>query len=108
MTDYVRTAVRLLTVPLFLGLFVGWPAFGAQDTPPADAAILAVAGRQVAWLNLEAPRPRPVTNMPAPAGATDVAAQPGLPRAVVSVAAPFPGGGARGADLMLLDLSSGG
>jgi Tol biopolymer transport system component len=80
---------------------------GAQDTGPGDAAILGVAGRQVAWLNLAAPRPRNVTNLPAPAGALDVGARPGLPRAVISVAGPFPGGGQRGADLVLLDLSSG-
>ena len=79
----------------------------AQNVGPTDAGILAVAGRQVAWLNLEAPRPRPVTSLPAPAGAVDVGARPGFPRAVISVAAPYPGGGLRGADLMLLDLNSG-
>jgi Tol biopolymer transport system component len=88
-------------------IVVGGPA-GAQNVGPSDAAILAVAGRQVAWLNLEAPRPRPVTNVPAPAGAVDVGARPGFPRAVVSVASAFGGsGGQRGADLMLLDLTSG-
>ena len=83
------------------------PTAPAQDVGPADAGILAVAGRQVAWLNLEAPRPRPVTNLPTPSGAVDVGARPGFPRAVISVASAYPGGGLRGADLMLLDLNSG-
>ena len=81
---------------------------GAQNVGPGDVSILAIAGRQVAWLNLEAPRPRNLTNVAAPAGAVDVGARPGFPRAVISVASAFPGGGQRGADLMLLDLNSGG
>jgi Tol biopolymer transport system component len=97
----------VLAVALVLaGSLMGAPA-GAQDVGPSDAGILAVAGRQVAWLNLEAPRPRPVTNLAAPAGAVDVGARPGFPRAVISVASAFPGGGLRGADLMLLDVNSG-
>jgi Tol biopolymer transport system component len=73
----------------------------------ADAAILAVAGRQVAWLNLEAPRDRPVSRLPTTANALEVTAQPDTSHVVVAVGAPFPGGGARGADLLNLDLTSG-
>jgi hypothetical protein len=105
------TAVRftvLVAVPfVLLACLVGFPPAGAQVVGPGDAAILAIVGRQVAWLNLEAPRPRNLTSVPAPAGATDVGAVPGLPRAVVSIAGPFPGGGMRGGDLQLLDLSTG-
>jgi Tol biopolymer transport system component len=94
-------------VALVLATAVVPLAAPAQNVGPSDANILAVAGRQVAWLDLEAPRPRPVTSLPAPAGAVDVGARPGFPRAVISVAGPYPGGGLRGADLMLLDLNSG-
>jgi Tol biopolymer transport system component len=74
---------------------------------PADAAILAVAGRQVAWLNLEAPRDRPVSHLPPNANALEVTAQPDTSHVVVSVGSPFSGGGLRGADLLNLDLATG-
>jgi Tol biopolymer transport system component len=72
-----------------------------------DAAILAVAGRQVAWLNLEAPRDWPVSRLPPTANALELTAQPDTSHVVVAVGAPFPGGGTRGADLLNLDLTSG-
>src|SRR5947209_4554351 len=108
MTRKRRLALAAVSALLASGLLAspGLPV-GAQDVGPSEAAILGVAGRQVAWLNLEAPRPRNLTNLPAPAGALDVGARPGLERAVISVAGPFPGGGQRGADLVLLDLTSG-
>ena len=83
----------------------GVPSAQAQDA--SDDRILAVAGRQVVWLDQAAPRPRPLTRLAPPANAVDIAAMPDWPTAVVSVTAPFPGGGARGADLVLLDLDSG-
>jgi len=112
LTSRLPTARRATLLAVSAGLAVAFAALpalplGAQDAGLADAAILGVAGRQVAWLNLEAPRPKNLTNLPAPAGALDVGARPGLERAVISVAGPFPGGGQRGADLMLLDLTSG-
>src|SRR5260221_7397874 len=50
--------------------------------------ILAPASRQAAWLDLEAPRPRPITQLGAPAYVTDVSAVPGAPMAVPARARP--------------------
>jgi hypothetical protein len=74
---------------------------------PGDAHILAVSGRQVAWLNLEAPRHRPVSRLPTTSNALEVTAQPEASHVVVAAGAPFASGGARGADLLNLDLASG-
>ena len=71
------------------------------------AQILAVGGRQVAWVNLEAPRDRPVSRLAANAVAVEVTAQPDGSHVVASVTEPFGGGGTRGADLLNLDLTSG-
>ncbi len=68
---------------------------------------MAVVGRQVAWLNLEAPRHRPVSRFPSTANALEVTAQADQSHVVVAVGEPFPGGGARGADLFNLDMTSG-
>jgi len=79
-----------------------------QSGPP-EANILGIAGRQVAWLNLEAPRDRAVSRLPATANALEVTAQPDTSHVVVAVGAAYAGGGAgqRGADLLNLDVSSG-
>ena len=82
-------------------------ALTQTGTETTDAAILGVAGRQVAWLNLEAPRDRPVSRLPTNANALEVTAQPDTSHAVIAVGAPYSGGGARGADLLNLDLVSG-
>jgi Tol biopolymer transport system component len=67
-----------------------------------------VVGRQVAWLNLEAPRHRPVSRFPAASNALEVTAQPDRSHVVVAVGEAFPGAaGTRGADLFNLDLASG-
>ena len=86
---------------------VGLPAprGAAQSAPPAN--ILAVVGRQVAWLNLEAPRHRPVSKLANSANALELTTQSDSSHAVVAAGGPFPGGGARGADLLNLDLASG-
>jgi hypothetical protein len=78
----------------------------AQPTDSA-AAILAVVGRQVVWLNLEAPRHTLITRIPTPANALEVAALPDASGVVVAVAGPFPYSSTRGADLMRLDLATG-
>jgi hypothetical protein len=92
-----------------LGLAVlGLPDTGAaQSEPPAASGLLAIVGRQVAWLNLEAPRHRPVSRFPSTATALELTAQADQSHVVVAVGGPFPGGGARGADLFNLDLTSG-
>jgi len=81
----------------------------AQGQPgPPEANILGVAGRQVAWLNLEAPRDKPVSRLPAAANALEVTAQPDTSHVVVSVGAAYAGGvGQHGADLLNLNVSSG-
>jgi Tol biopolymer transport system component len=84
------------------------PQFGgAQAQPAPTPGILAVVGRQVAWLNLEAPRHRPVSRFAATSNALELTAQSDASHVVVSVGAPFPGGGPRGADLLNLDPTTG-
>ena len=85
----------------------GVPSFGAAQSVGADSGILAVAGRQVVSLNLEAPRHRALSHLAATANALELTAQPDASHVVVAVGAPFGGGGARGADLLNLDLASG-
>lgn len=69
--------------------------------------ILAPASGQAAWLDLDAPRPRPVTQLDAPAYVTDVSAVPGASAAALAVSSPFGGQGLTGTDLLVLDLSAG-
>jgi hypothetical protein len=84
------------------------PEWGNAQTDAPNAGLLAVVGRQVAWLNLEAPRHRPVSRFPAASNALEVTAQPDQSHVVVAVGEAFPGaGGTRGADLFNLDLASG-
>jgi len=86
----------------------GVPDYGrAQSQAEASTGLLAVVGRQVAWLNLEAPRHRPVSRFATSVNALDVTAQPDASHVVVAVGAAFPGGGARGADLLNLDVNTG-
>jgi WD40 repeat protein len=86
-----------------------WPVGGwAQQSASVPAAqILAVGGRQVAWLNLEAPRDRPLTHLAGGSNALEVTAQPDGSHVVASVGAPFVGGGPRGADLVAVDPGTG-
>jgi WD40-like Beta Propeller Repeat len=83
------------------------PSFSAAQSVPAGGGILAVVGRQVAWLNLEAPRHRPVSRLPATSNALEVTAQPDTSHLVIAAGSPFPSGGVRGADLLNVDGSSG-
>lgn len=77
----------------------------AQAAPPGK--VLGPARGQVAWLDLLAPRPTPLTQLAKPAYAADVAAAPGVPYAVASIVGTFPGAsGALGADLSMIDLAS--
>jgi hypothetical protein len=100
----VATTALLLSSTLSLG---APPSRTLAQPQPAPGGILAVVGRQVVWLNLEAPRHRPVSRLAATANALDLTAQSDASHAVVAVGEPFAGGGARGADLLNLDLSSG-
>jgi len=97
--------VAFVAFVVFVALVL--PASGAAYAQEPGGAILAVVGRQVAWLNFEAPRHRIVSHIPTPANAFEVTAQADTSNAVVAVTAPFPGGGTRGADLARLELVSG-
>jgi hypothetical protein len=99
----------LIAVSLAASVLLGvLPELGrAQSQAAPNTGLLAVVGRQVAWLNLEAPRHRPVSRFAATVNALEVTAQPDVSHVVVSVGAAFPGGGARGADLINLDINTG-
>jgi hypothetical protein len=84
----------------------GQASVSAQATP--GGRVLASARGQVAWLDLLAPRPTPITQLVRPTYPADVAGAPGVAFAVASVVGAFPGGGGIGGDLMLVDLQSGG
>ncbi len=66
--------------------------------------VLASARGQVAWLDLMAPRPTPLTQLVRPAYPADVAGAPGVPFAVASVISALSGSGALGGDLLRIDL----
>lgn len=68
--------------------------------------VLGVVGRQVAWLNLIAPRPQLLTQLQAPAYTTDVAALAVLPDAAIAVIEGYPGQTILGGDLLWLDLTA--
>jgi hypothetical protein len=102
------TGVMLVLSVAVFGPPTGLPVQGAPRGVEIAGSILAVVGRQVAWLNLDAPRSKVLTAFPAPAFALDVAAPPRSTSAVVAVFAPFGGGAsADSADLLSLDLRSG-
>jgi Tol biopolymer transport system component len=72
----------------------------------ADGRILGIIGRQAGWLNLEAPRPRVLTNVPSPAFVMDLDAVVASRLAVLAVVQSLPSSQAEpGGDLMALDLS---
>jgi Tol biopolymer transport system component len=69
--------------------------------------VLASTRGQVAWLDLLAPRPTPLTQFVRPAYPADVAAASSVSFAVASVVSALPNGGPLGADLLIIDLQSG-
>lgn len=79
----------------------GLPVQAGSSQPVAaqviSGEILAPIGRQVGWLNLEAPRPRLLTSFQSPVVASDVAAVAGSSQAVVAIS---------DGDLLALDLQS--
>jgi Tol biopolymer transport system component len=77
---------------------------------PANAAegqVLASTRGQVAWLDLSAPRSRPITALQLPTYPADITAVSGSPFAVASIDSPFHGSGPMGTDLVTVDLQSG-
>jgi len=76
----------------------------AQST--AGGRVLASSRGQVAWLDLLAPRPTPLTQLVRPAYPADVAAAQGSRFAVASIVSGLNNTGALGGDLLLIDLQS--
>jgi Tol biopolymer transport system component len=68
--------------------------------------VLAVVGRQLAFLDFEAPRPRVLTALVSPSFAVDVAAIASSPVAALAVAEPFGPEGELGGDLLGLNLAA--
>jgi WD40-like Beta Propeller Repeat len=73
----------------------------------ADGQVLASTRGQVAWLDLSAPRPRPITTLQLPSYPADITAIAGSALAVASIESPFNGTGPIGTDLVTVDLQSG-
>jgi Tol biopolymer transport system component len=96
----VRLAVALCVCGTLLGL-AHIPAHAA------DGQVLASTRGQVAWLDLSAPRPRPITALQLPSYPADVTAVSGAPVAVASIESTFHGTGPMGTDLVTIDLQSG-
>jgi Tol biopolymer transport system component len=104
----MRVRVASLFVALVIavvGLPIEPPASHA-DLDPAPGSILAPLARQAGWLNLDAPRPRSLTNLPAPAYVSDLDGLANV--AALAVQEPLAGGGDVGGDIVRLDLATGG
>ena len=102
----MRLRAGLAGLVFALAVF-GLPAQGPPvraDVDPAPGSILAPLARQAGWLNLEAPRPRTLTNVPAPAYVSDVDALASV--AALAIQEPL-GGADVGGDIFRLDLASG-
>ena len=87
----LRRALFVMGVLILSLLPLEAPVRGA-DLDPFPGGILAPVGRQVGWLNLDAPRPRAITNLPSPEYVSDVAVPSisgGLPPAAVAVLQPL-------------------
>ena len=108
-----RTAA--VVVSIWLAVCGAWVPGGAPHGDLGQVAaqqlsgrVLAVIGRQVGFLNFDAPRPRVLTTLSAPSFAMDVSAVASTTIAVISVAEPLQahGQGDLGGDLFSLDLAS--
>jgi WD40-like Beta Propeller Repeat len=108
----VRALVRaaLLSSLLVLASSLPGPTVAPWATaqPLASGRVLASARGQVAWLDLLAPRPTPLTQLVRPDYPADVAATPGVSFAVASVVSALSASsGGMGGDLVSIDLQSG-
>jgi len=97
-----------LATALLLAELLPTPASPQPATAQSNAGgrVLASSRGQVAWLDLLAPRPTPVTQLIRPAYPADVAGAPGVLFAVASVVSVLPGSNAMGGDLLLIDLQA--
>jgi len=98
----------ILAALLLLIATLPTPGSPRPATAQSNAAgrVLASARGQVAWLDLLAPRPTPVTQLIRPAYPADVAAAPDAKFAVASIVSAIAGSGAMGGDLLLIDLQT--
>jgi len=117
----VRKRSLLSVKPVVRGAFLGGALVLISGLPAPGPAASSVTGQlaaaggrvrassrgQVAWLDLLAPRPTPLTQLVRPAYPADVAAASSVAFAVASVVSALPSGGGMGADLLLIDLRSG-
>ncbi len=109
-----RAWIRPFAVALLLalsGLFAVGLSFEqgsfGQAVSSTNGSIFAPIGRQAGWLDLEAPRPRSITTLSAPAYVVDVAVAATGGPVVVAVSSPYAGHGTAGADIERVDLSTG-
>jgi Tol biopolymer transport system component len=106
----VTVLQRALLLGATLLLVSSLPAPASMRSAAAQSApggrVLATARGQVAWLDLLAPRPKPVTQLVRPAYPSDVGGAAGVPFAVASVVSDLNGAGALGSDLLLIDLQT--
>jgi len=96
----------LLATALLLAESLPTPASPMPATAQSNAGgrVLASSRGQVAWLDLLAPRPMPLTQLVRPAYPADVAANQRF--AVASVVSALTNTGAMGGDLLLIDLQT--
>lgn len=107
MSPLQRRALLLATILLLISIVPTpgspKPAIGQTN---AGGRVLASSRGQVAWLDLLAPRPTPVTQLIRPAYPADVAGAPGVPFAAASIVGDLAGSTIMGGDLLLIDLQT--
>jgi hypothetical protein len=102
-----RLGVLLAAVACGLSLLpLSYQGPGPAQAQSVSGRILAPANRQLAVLDLDAPRPRLLTQFEAPAYVTDVSVSPSGGLATLGIVRPFSGGREIGGDLVTVDLAS--
>jgi Tol biopolymer transport system component len=98
-----------LALTLTVSVFQLAPALPAAPgaAVASDGRVFAPIGRQAGWIDLNAPRPKAVSSLNAPAYVVDVAARPSSPSFTLAISAPYAGQGSPGTDLDTIDPSSG-
>jgi hypothetical protein len=108
-TGVLRVPIALICVALLLTIAPQpLELLPPQTANAASGQVLAPVGRQVAWLELTAPKRQVLTSLDDPASVSDVAATATLPYAALAVFTPFGGKqGTVGSDLVRMDAGSG-
>jgi hypothetical protein len=105
-TGFCRAVLLAGTLLLVSIVPAPGPGQSAAAQTAAGGRILASTRGQVAWLDLGAPRPTPLTQFVRPAYPADVAGAAGIPFAVASIVSGLNGGSAVGGDLVQVDLQT--